>query len=683
MDYSPAFPDFAAAFAPGRPALVWARWVADCETPVSAMLKVMREGEPSFLLESVHGGETRGRYSIIGLSPDILWRCRGNKAEMNTQGSLKDADFTPCPEPSIAALKKLVRASTFTIPEGLPPMIAGLIGYMGYDCVKLMETLPDENPDPIGLPDAMFMRPRVMAIFDAVAGELFVATPLWADHGFSDAGAAYDAMVARLAPVIEKLQAPLQVAAGDRPPLEGGQASHLASRVGSFASVRHGYSDKTQTYAKKLRKELTEMERKLWYQLRSKRFSNLRFRRQQPIGPYIADFYCSSARLIIEIDGGQHSADDAVAYDAKRTAFMENAGYRVLRFWNSDVAKNMDGVIQKIENIIQQQEKRTVNGPPLEEERLRRSEASVEAEGAKWIEPPHPLRQVPELPSLKGRAGNLAFSSNLTQTAYHGMVERAKEYIRAGDIFQVVPSQRFSAAFDLPPFALYRSLRHLNPSPFLFFLHFGDFSLVGSSPEILVRLRGGKVTVRPIAGTRKRGATPAEDKALEADLLADPKEISEHLMLLDLGRNDVGRVAKTGTVRVTERMAVERYSHVMHIVSNVEGDIASQYDAIDALIAGFPAGTVSGAPKIRAMEIIDELEPVRRSFYAGCVGYFSAGGGMDTCITLRTGLLKEGTLHVQAGGGVVADSDPEAEYQESRNKARALMRAAEEAWKFA
>jgi len=262
------------------------------------------------------------------------------------------------------------------------------------------------------------------------------------------------------------------------------------------------------------------------------------------------------------------------------------------------------------------------------------------------------------------------------------MVARAKEYIAAGDIFQVVPSQRFSAPFALPHFSLYRSLRHLNPSPFLFFLNFGGYSLVGSSPEILVRLRDDKVTIRPIAGTRKRGATPAEDNALAADLLADPKEIAEHLMLLDLGRNDVGRIAKAGTVRVTEHMQIERYSHVMHIVSNVEGEIDARYDAIDALIAGFPAGTVSGAPKIRAMTIIDELEKERRSFYAGCVGYFSANGGMDTCITLRTCLIKDGTLYAQAGGGVVADSDPEAEYQESNNKARAIMHAAEEAGKF-
>jgi anthranilate synthase component 1 len=273
--------------------------------------------------------------------------------------------------------------------------------------------------------------------------------------------------------------------------------------------------------------------------------------------------------------------------------------------------------------------------------------------------------------------------SNVTRARYHEMVESAKEYIRAGDIFQVVPSQRFALPFDLPPFALYRALRRLNPSPFLFFLDFDGFALVGSSPEILVRLRDGTVVVRPIAGTRPRGASRQEDAALAADLLSDPKELAEHLMLLDLGRNDVGRVAQIGTVKVTEKMIVEYYSHVMHIVSNVEGEIRPGQDALAALIAGFPAGTVSGAPKIRAMEIIDELEPERRGFYAGAVGYFSADGNMDTCIALRTALLKDGRMYVQAGGGVVADSDPEVEYQESLNKAKALFRAAEEAVRFA
>ena len=272
---------------------------------------------------------------------------------------------------------------------------------------------------------------------------------------------------------------------------------------------------------------------------------------------------------------------------------------------------------------------------------------------------------------------------NMDRAAFEAMVLRMQEYIVAGDIFQAVPSQRFSAPFALPPFSLYRALRRINPAPFLFFLDFGGFAVVGSSPEILVRLRDDTVTIRPLAGTRRRGATPEEDAALEAELLGDPKERAEHLMLLDLGRNDVGRVSQTGSVRVTQSFAIERFSHVMHISSNVEGRIRDGLDAVDALVAGFPAGTLTGAPKIRAMEIIEELEPVRRGLYGGCIGYFAADGTMDTCIGLRTAVVKDGTMHVQAGGGVVADSTPEAEYEESRQKARALFRAAEEAVRFA
>ena len=263
------------------------------------------------------------------------------------------------------------------------------------------------------------------------------------------------------------------------------------------------------------------------------------------------------------------------------------------------------------------------------------------------------------------------------------MVAKAKEYIFAGDIFQVVLSQRFSVPFTLSSTALYRSLRRLNPSPFLFHLGFEGFAIVGSSPEILVRLRDEEVTIRPIAGTRKRGSNKAEDEALAAELLADEKECAEHLMLLDLGRNDVGRVSEIGSVTVTERNIIELYSHVMHIVSNVTGKIRPELDALDAIQGGFPAGTVSGAPKVRAMEIIDELEPQRRGIYAGAIGYFSANGSMDNCIALRTAIVKDGMMHIQAGAGVVADSDPESEYQECRNKARALVRAAEEAVAFA
>lgn len=272
--------------------------------------------------------------------------------------------------------------------------------------------------------------------------------------------------------------------------------------------------------------------------------------------------------------------------------------------------------------------------------------------------------------------------SNTPYEEYLVMVEKAKEYITAGDVFQVVPSQKFSKPFELPPFSLYRALRRTNPSPFMYYLNFGDFQIVGSSPEILVRLQDGRVTIRPIAGTRPRGKTHKEDLALEAELLADAKERAEHLMLLDLGRNDTGRVSKPGTVEVTDQYTVERYSHVMHIVSNVEGDIADDFDAVSALVAGFPAGTVSGAPKVRAMEIIDELEREKRGVYAGSVGYFSADGDMDTCIVLRTAVVKAKTMYVQAGGGVVFDSDPDFEHRETVNKAKALFTAAEEAHRF-
>lgn len=493
---SPDLKGFQEKFDKHIPQIVSITLAADLETPVSAMLKLKRDGEPSFLLESVEGGERRGRYSVIGLKPDLLWRCKGNKPEINRKGTLNDKDFEAVKEQSLHSLKSLLRNCRMDIPAHLPPMAAGLIGYMGYDMVRLMEKLPEKNSDSIGLPDACFMRPRIMIIFDSVKGEMHVATPIWKEHGFKNASEAYNTVTQLINGIVDDLKKPLPSA---------------------------------------------------------------------------------------------------------------------------------------------------VTTPPA---------------------------MIP------------TFSSNTLREEYHSMVKKSKEYINAGDIFQVVPSQRFSAPFALPHFSLYRSLRHLNPSPFLFFLNFGNFSLVGSSPEILVRLRDDKVTIRPIAGTRKRGATKEEDKALEENLLADPKEIAEHLMLLDLGRNDVGRVAQIGTVKVTEQMVIERYSHVMHIVSNVEGKIDPKYDAIDALIAGFPAGTVSGAPKIRAMEIIEELEKERRSFYSGCVGYFSANGTMDTCITLRTSLIKDGMIYAQAGGGVVADSDPEAEYQESCNKARAIIRAAEEASKY-
>ena len=277
---------------------------------------------------------------------------------------------------------------------------------------------------------------------------------------------------------------------------------------------------------------------------------------------------------------------------------------------------------------------------------------------------------------------NLDFQSNYSKKEYFSMIAKAKKYIKEGDIFQVVTSQRFETKYDLEATSLYRSLRRLNPSPYLVNLNFNDIGLVASSPELLVQLRNDKITIRPIAGTRKRGRDTNEDLKLSKDLLKDQKELAEHLMLLDLGRNDVGRVAQNNSVKVTEKMIIEYYSHVMHIVSNVEGKIDKKYDAVDALKAGFPAGTVSGAPKIRAMEIIEELENLNRSFYAGCMGYFDSNGDMDTCITLRSGLVKSKKLYVQAGGGIVHDSNPEDEYQETISKAGALMEAAKDSYKY-
>ncbi|NNE82966.1 MAG: anthranilate synthase component I [Alphaproteobacteria bacterium] len=494
----PAVESFSKHYGENRPQVVWTELVADLETPVSAMLK-LAAGQPySFLLESVEGGAVRGRYSVLGFAPDLIWRCTGAQAEIARVADGQQGDFVGCEETSLDALSSLIAQSQIDLPDAVPPSAVGVFGYMSYDMVRLMERLPDANPDVIGIPDAVFIRPTVTAVFDNVADKITVVTPVWPDPEI-DAETAY-------------------VAAGAR----------------------------------------------------------------------------------------------------------------------------LDAVIAGLD--------RSVSGGLL---------ASS------------------EMPDLAAPV------SNTTREAYHSMVERAKAYIRAGDIFQVVPSQRFSLPLNAPPMALYRALRRLNPSPFLFIVNMDGFSLVGSSPEILVRLRDDTVTVRPIAGTRPRGATAAEDEALAAELLADPKEQAEHLMLLDLGRNDVGRVAEIGTVEVTESYTIERYSHVMHIVSNVQGQIKSSLNALQALVAGFPAGTVSGAPKIRAMEIIDELETERRSFYAGTVGYFGANGDMDTCITLRTALVRNGTMYVQAGGGVVADSDPEAEYQESNNKAKALLRAAAEAQRYA
>lgn len=497
MRIAPEFEAFEAAYRELRPQVVWATLVADLETPVSAMLKLTGDRQNTFLLESVEGGAVRGRYSMIGFDPDLIWRTVAGRAEINRSPALSSDTFEDIDEPPLEALRTLIADSRIDLPEGLPPMAAGVFGYLGYDMVRQIERLPDENPDVLGVPDAILLRPQVIVIFDAVTDEITVVTSVRPRDGVS-ASAAYARANDRIQAVVDALDSPVD----------------------------------------------------------------------------------------------RSAAGQEVKFD-------------------------------------------------------------------------------------------LTMTSNTPKERYLEMVKTAKDYIAAGDIFQVVLSQRFEAPFPLPPFSLYRALRRVNPAPFLYYLDFGGFSIAGSSPEILVRVRDGEVTIRPIAGTRPRGATAAEDKVHESDLLADPKELAEHLMLLDLGRNDVGRVAEIGTVTVTDRNIVEYYSHVMHIVSNVVGKLSRDKDALDALAAGFPAGTVSGAPKVRAMEIIDELELEKRGPYAGCVGYFSADGAMDTCIVLRTSVIKDGRMYVQAGAGIVADSVPQSEQDECENKAKALFRAAEEAVRFA
>lgn len=497
MQIFPTSDVFEKTYNSGKPQLVWAKLVADLETPVSAFLKIAKGKKNSFLLESVESG-IKNRYSFIGFEPDLIWRAFGQKAEINRSPDRTPDSYQSEDLPTLDSLHRLMEESRIDMPDNLPPMAAGLFGYMGYDAIRLVEDLPDTNPDTINIPDGIFIRPTVVAVFDNLNGEAQIVTPVRPQDGLSAADA-YEAAVTRLNAVFDDMAAALP--------------------------ARHDMKTEVQ---------------------------------QKPAEPV----------------------------------------------------------------------------------------------------------------------------SNMSRESFYAMVEKAKEYIMAGDIFQVVLGQRFTVPFKRPSFDLYRALRRLNPSPFLFYLNFEDFALVGSSPEILVRVREGVVTVRPIAGTRPRGKDAAEDQAFADDLLQDPKELAEHLMLLDLGRNDVGRVAEIGSVRVTEKMIIEYYSHVMHIVSNVDGDLRADQTAMDALMAGFPAGTVSGAPKIRAMEIIEELEPHKRSFYAGSIGYISANGDMDTCIALRTGLVKDGEMICQAGGGIVADSSPKGEFEESCNKAGALLAAAREASLF-
>ncbi|MEE9347079.1 MAG: anthranilate synthase component I [Robiginitomaculum sp.] len=495
--YIPQIAAFEAAYDDGQPQIVCRRVVNDLDTPVSAYLKIASGKPYAFLYESVQGGEQRGRYSFIGFAPDIVWRCHGDGVGIaRGRAAISAKDYSPIDAKPLDSLRALEAESALPLPEGIPPMAAGLFGYLGYDMVRQVENLPSDMPDPIGTPDAIMIRPTIVAIFDLIAQEIIIASPARPQAGQS-AGVAYAAAI---------------------------------SRIDQVASD-----------------------------------------------------------LTLSVSAGRES----------------------------------DTAPQEVKAIAGQ-----------------------------------------------------------TPAAFHARVAKAKAYIEAGDVFQVVIGQRFSADLPHSPLALYRSLRRMNPSPFLYFLNFDDHTIVGSSPEILVRVRGDKVTVRPIAGTRPRGKTPEHDRALEVELLADEKECAEHLMLLDLGRNDAGRVCKAGTVKVTERFMVERYSHVMHIVSNVEGVLEDGYDAVSALFAGFPAGTVSGAPKVRAMEIIDELESEKRGIYAGAVGYISCEGNLDTAIVLRTAIVKDGVMHVRAGAGIVRDSDAQAEYEETQHKAQALFAAASHAGQF-
>ncbi len=485
----------AQALSDGSPALVWRKVVADCDTPVGAARRLIEPGRGDFLLESVEGGEVRGRYSLLGLDPDLVFRATEGSATTNRQWRHDRDAFEPCEGDALAELRMLADSCRIDTPAALPPALACLVGYFGYETIGLVETLPRAQPGELALPDMLFVRPTLILVFDGLSDELFCIAPIWS-------------------------------------------ASNPAAAI-------------------------------------------------------------------------------------------EHASERI--------DETLRALIQP-----------------------RPTETRVPADLAD-----------PEL------------SPVMADTEYKALVARAKDYILAGDIFQVVLAQRFTCPFELPPLALYRALRRVNPSPFLYFLDLPGFAIVGSSPEILVRVRDGEVTVRPIAGTRPRGDTPAQDRENEVSLLADPKELAEHLMLLDLGRNDVGRVAKRGSVEVTDSFTIERYSHVMHIVSNVIGALAPDSDALDALFAGFPAGTVSGAPKIRACEIIAELEPETRGAYAGGVGYFAPDGSVDSCIVLRTAVVKDGTMHVQAGAGIVADSNPDYELAECRAKAGALIAAAREAVRVA
>ena len=464
--------------------------IGDTETTISAAAKLIEPERGDFLLESVEGGEAWARYSLLGLAPDLVFRATGERAEINRSWMHDRAAWQLCEEPTLPAFRRLRDSVRAEVPDDLPPVLATLVGYFGFEALGLREKWARHPDAGLGLPDLLFVRPTVLIVFDRLSDRLHLVAPVWTD------------------------------------------------------------ADPT--------------------------------------------------------------VDQGVAAEARLDA----------------VEAALDGAVPRPAQVA--------------------------------------LPAVEPVPTV-------------AESGYKAAVARAQEYIAAGDVFQVVLAQRFTAPFTLPPLELYRSLRRVNPSPFLYHLDLPGFALIGSSPEILVRLRDGQVTIRPIAGTRRRGADAAEDTALEAELRADPKEKAEHLMLLDLGRNDVARVCEPGSVAVTARAAVERYSHVMHLVSNVTGRLTPGTDPLDALFAGFPAGTVSGAPKLRACEIVAELEAEARGPYGGGVGYFAPDGSFDSCIILRTAVVRDGVMHVQAGAGVVADSVPELEARECEAKASALFAAANDA----
>jgi len=492
--FNPNFNNFKKKYILSRPQLLYTALSADLYTPVSTLIKFQKE-KYIFLFESVEKGNHRGRYSAIGIKPDLIWECKNNESFLKQVSENKICSVIKNKFSPIQSLKKLFKKNKFKIPEYLPPMSSGLFGYLGYEMISHFEEINFKNKDILKLPDSIFIRPSLMLIFDNIKDNLFIIKTVWPEKRFS----------------------PKQK-------------------------------------------------------------------------------------------------------------------------FNSSI-KEINWVLSKLKQSIKFKNFKKPN--------------SVS-------EQKHLYKNV---------------KSNVNFAEFKRNVIKAKEYIFAGDIFQVVLSRYFRKRINTSSVSIYRALRYLNPSPYLFYIKFDNFSIVGSSPEILVRLKEKIVTIRPIAGTRKRGKNASEDIKIEKDLLSDPKEISEHLMLLDLGRNDTSKVCNPGTVKVTDKMYVEYFSHVMHIVSNIKGEIKKKSDNVDALFSGFPAGTVSGAPKIRALEIIEELENTKRNIYAGGIGYLSADGNLDSCIALRTAVITNKHIYIQAGAGIVADSDPKSEFKETENKALAILQA--------